>query len=86
MKAYRTAMMMITMSTIEMMNDQYANQSAKRMKQPIAIKQIKSTSRRVVAGAKRKRKSDGVQYGACELDSHADTTVAGSNCIILSHS
>ena len=86
MKAYRTAMMMITMSIIEMMNDQYANQLVKQMKQPIAIKQIKSTSRRVVAGAKRKRKSDGVQYGACELDSHADTTVAGSNCIILSYS
>ena len=55
MKAYRTAMMMITMSIIEMMNDQYANQLVKQMKQPIAIKQIKSTSRRVVAGAERKR-------------------------------
>ena len=24
-------------------------------------------------------------YGRCELDSHADTTVAGSNCIILQY-
>ena len=80
------AMMMITLSNKMMMKEQYARQLVKRMKQPIAIKQIKSTSRRVVAGAKRKRKSDGVQHGTCELDSHADTTVAGSNCIILSYS
>ena len=25
------------------------------------------------------------RYGNCELDSHADTTVAGSNCVILSY-
>ena len=29
--------------------------------------------------------SSKVHYGQCELDSHADTIVAGKNCIVLSY-
>ena len=32
-----------------------------------------------------KSKSTKVNYGRCELDSHADTIVAGSNCVILGY-
>ena len=29
--------------------------------------------------------SSKIHYGQCELDSHADTIVAGKNCIVLSY-
>ena len=50
------------------------------------ICQFTSTSRRVSSaksGTKRKRTA--TVHGRCELDSHADTIVAGSNCIILQY-
>ena len=32
-----------------------------------------------------KRKSNEQKYGCCEIYSHADTIVAGSNCVILQY-
>ena len=56
------------------------------------IKKLHSSSRRSVASSKSSLRvsqatvgaaTSSVKYGRCELDSHADTTVAGSNCIVL---
>ena len=48
---------------------------------------MKSTPRRTSAAstAKKKKNKDSIVYGKCELDSHADTIVAGSNCIVLNY-
>ena len=32
-----------------------------------------------------KKKSNEQKFGRCELDSHANTIVAGSNCVILQY-
>ena len=51
------------------------------------ICQFKSTSRRVSGtntGEKKRNRTQPV-FGRCKLDSHADTIVAGSNCIILQY-
>ena len=49
------------------------------------ISTLKSTHRRIIASYKAKMQPNTTVYGACELDSHADTIVAGKNCIILSY-
>lgn len=49
------------------------------------------SNRRVVAQVKRrkslkaKRNSGESVHGTCELDSHADTCIAGPNCIVLEY-
>ena len=51
------------------------------------ISQIKST-KRTIAQVRRVATSHvptSTTYGRCELDSHADTIVAGANCIILQY-
>ena len=51
------------------------------------ISQIKST-KRTIAQVRRVATSyvpTSTTYGRCELDSHADTIVAGANCIILQY-
>ena len=51
-----------------------------------SIGQINSGQRRICSSAATKRsKSFTLISGKCELDSHADTTVAGSNCVILQY-
>ena len=50
------------------------------------ISQFRSTIRRVAsANSSTKRSPNNRTYGKCELDSHADTIVAGSNCVILQY-
>ena len=51
------------------------------------ICQFKSTSRRVSSAKSGKNKRDraSTTFGRIELDSHADTIVAGSNCIIMQY-
>ena len=50
------------------------------------ICQLKSTPRRAAAARSEKSRSkNDVVYGKCELDSHADTIVAGSNCKLLNY-
>ena len=51
------------------------------------ICQFKSTSRRVSSAKSgfKKRKRASTTFGRIELDSHADTIVAGSNCVILQY-
>ena len=54
----------------------------------ITVSVIKSTDRRKRSVSSTRRNKDSVStstciHGRCELDSHADTTVAGSNCVIL---
>ena len=44
-----------------------------------------TSSRRVIASSQRTKQNNTKVYGNCELDSHADTIVAGKNCIILSY-
>ena len=50
----------------------------------VAICRIHSSSRRI-SGAKRKQHttSPTIVHANCELDSHADTIVAGANCVVL---
>ena len=52
----------------------------------IKIGQLKTGSRRVskVRMTSNKNSTDKI-YGRCELDTHADTTVAGSNCVVLQY-
>ena len=58
--------------------------------QTTQICQVKSINRRI-AHVKRTKtkvaatKSTSPTFGRCELDSHADTIVAGRNCVILSY-
>ena len=44
-----------------------------------------TSDRSIIAASKSnlKRKHNGTLVGQCELDSHADTTVAGGNCCVL---
>ena len=51
------------------------------------ICQFKSTSRRVSSAKSgfKKRKRASTTFGRIELNSHADTIVAGSNCVILQY-
>jgi len=50
------------------------------------ICKLQSTPRRASAASTAKSsKMNAVVLGKCELDSHADTIVAGSNCIILNY-
>ena len=52
----------------------------------MSIAQIRSSVRRTPKiSSISKSKSTKVNYGRCELDSHADTIVAGSNCVILGY-
>lgn len=48
---------------------------------------MKSTPRRASAAstAKNNKIKDSIVHGKCELDSHADTIVAGSNCILINY-
>ena len=50
------------------------------------ICQIRTTSRRI-GGTKSSEKRTGnkIIHGRCEIDNHADTCVAGSNCTILQY-
>ena len=50
------------------------------------IKKFRTTKRRV-SGTRTstKGKSNEQKFGRCELDSHANTIVAGSNCVILQY-
>ena len=52
-----------------------------------SICKLKSTPRRASAAstAHSNKKMNNIVHGKCELDSHADTIVAGSNCIILNY-
>ena len=52
---------------------------------PIRISLLTSSSRRISSTTKSQSKTAKITYAKCELDSHADTTVAGSNCVILSY-
>ena len=49
------------------------------------IYQCTSSQRRTSAASTAPQRKAGISYGKCELDSHADTIVAGSNCIILNY-
>ena len=46
---------------------------------------IQSTQRRNISSSKASISTTTVRYGNCELDSHADSTVAGNNCVILNY-
>ena len=52
----------------------------------IKVGQLKTGSRRVskVRMTSNKNSTDKI-YGRCELDTHADTTIAGSNCVVLQY-
>ena len=57
---------------------------------PFKISQLTSSNRRVAtarstASSRALRNADSRVYGFCELDSHADTIVAGSNCVVLQY-
>ena len=49
---------------------------------PIQISLLTSSTRRISSTAK-SQPTTSIVYAKCELDSHADTTVAGSNCVVL---
>ena len=55
------------------------------------INQLTSSSRRVSASKNSSMKRRKIQdsnncvFGNCELDSHSDTIVAGSNCVVLEY-
>ena len=44
---------------------------------------LTSSSHRISSAARSQIKTAKITYAKCELDSHADTTVAGSNCVVL---
>ena len=47
---------------------------------------VKSCHRRVSTIKKKDQEDESMEYlGRCELDSHADTTVAGNNCLIMKY-
>ena len=50
----------------------------------IQISVLTSSTHRISSTAKSKPTTP-IVYAKCELDSHADTTVAGSNCVVLSY-
>ena len=49
------------------------------------ISKFSSTPRRVSSASSEKHCPPNPVFGRCELDSHADTTVAGANCVILNY-
>ncbi len=49
------------------------------------IGQIISSHRRTAATTTKISRKVATIYGRCELDSHTDTIVAGSNCVVLSY-
>ena len=49
------------------------------------IGQITSFHRRIAATSTKISRKVAPIYGRCELDSHADTIVAGSNCVVLNY-
>ena len=51
--------------------------------QHISISQLTTSTRRISGSSSANTYSNNTTYAKCELDSHADTTVAGANCIIL---
>ena len=50
---------------------------------PIRISLLTSSTRRISSAKRSQSTTAKIIYAKCELDSHADTTVAGSNCVIL---
>ena len=48
------------------------------------ISTMTSSTRRKIASSKAAR-SNAITHGNCELDSHADSIVAGKNCVILNY-
>ena len=46
---------------------------------------MSSGERRNISSSTSNSRSNSIIYGQCEIDSHADTIVAGSNCIVLSY-
>ena len=52
----------------------------------VTLKKMESSIRRVRTSAARthKKGAEGT-HGRMELDSHADTTVAGANCVVLAY-
>ena len=64
---------------------QHAPQMIKVMKNFITMYQSKSTRRKIVALSMKNRRCIEFQFETCYLDSHADTTITGSQCIILSY-
>ena len=54
---------------------------------PRFICKLQSGQRRAIASARKSTNQNNLhhcKFGRCELDSHADTIVAGSNCVVLS--
>ena len=49
------------------------------------IGQFTSSRRRTAATSTKISRKVATIYGRCELDSHTDTIVAGSNCVVLSY-
>jgi len=49
------------------------------------IGQITSSHRRTAATSTKISHKAATIYGRCELDSHADTIVAGSNCVVINY-
>ena len=56
-----------------------------QMRSLCTIAQFKSTNRRNIAAMKanKKKTTSELKIGKVELDSHADTIVAGSNCVVM---
>ena len=50
-----------------------------------SVKQVHTGQTQIISAAQYLSRSDKVVYGRSELDSNADTTVAGSNCCILQY-
>ena len=51
----------------------------------LSVQKLQQGQRRMVSAAKYSSRSYKVVYGRIDLDYHADTTVAGSNCCILNY-
>jgi len=49
------------------------------------IGQITSSHRRTAATSTKISRKAATIYGRCKLDSHADTIVAGSNCVVINY-
>ena len=48
-----------------------------------SICQFHTSTRRVCSSQQSHHRNSSIVHGKCELDSHADTTVAGANCTVL---
>ena len=44
-----------------------------------------TTANRRISSSSQKSPSNTIHYGKCEMDSHADTIVAGRNCVVLNY-